>query len=53
MSLLPARWRALLAERSDALLLGASGRELVLYWRDLAPKETIEVLKISYEGAGG
>jgi general secretion pathway protein L len=31
-SLLPARWRAALAERSDALLLGTQGRELVL-WR--------------------
>ena len=31
-SLLPARWRAALAERSDALLLGTQDRELVL-WR--------------------
>ena len=31
-SLLPARWRAALAERSDALLLGTQERELVL-WR--------------------
>jgi general secretion pathway protein L len=33
VSLLPARWRALLAERADALLLGVSGREVVL-WRN-------------------
>jgi general secretion pathway protein L len=33
VSLLPARWRALLAERSDALLFGVAGRELVL-WRN-------------------
>jgi general secretion pathway protein L len=32
VALLPARWRALLAERSDALLLGVIDRELVL-WR--------------------
>jgi len=33
VSLLPVRWRALLAERSDALLFGVAGRELVL-WRN-------------------
>ncbi|MGA9335969.1 MAG: PilN domain-containing protein [Rudaea sp.] len=31
-SMLPARWRALLAERSDAVLLETQGRELVM-WR--------------------
>ena len=33
VSLLPLRWRTLLAERSDALLFGVAGRELVL-WRN-------------------
>jgi general secretion pathway protein L len=33
VGLLPARWRAALAERADALLFGVLGRELVL-WRN-------------------
>ena len=33
--LLPARWRGLLAERADALLLEAVGREMVV-WRQSA-----------------
>jgi general secretion pathway protein L len=38
-SLLPERWRTLLAERSDALLLAAQGRELVL-WRQSGEAST-------------
>jgi general secretion pathway protein L len=47
VSLLPARWRALLAERSDALLLGISGRELVL-WRN-GGEHSVELGRISLD----
>ncbi|MBS0571396.1 MAG: PilN domain-containing protein [Proteobacteria bacterium] len=39
VSLLPERWRALLAERADALLLDAAGREMVV-WRQTAQGST-------------
>jgi general secretion pathway protein L len=57
VALLPARWRALLAERSDALLLESQGSELVL-WRQsgtrcvelgrIALNEPAEVQKSTY-----
>ena len=57
VALLPARWRALLAERSDALLLEAQAQELVL-WRQsgersgelgrIALAEPAEVQKSTY-----
>src|SRR5881392_818309 len=47
VSLLPARWRALLAERSDALLFGVSGRELVL-WRN-SGDSSVELGRVSLD----
>ena len=47
VSLLPARWRALLAERSDALLSGVIGRELVL-WRN-SGEHSIELGRVSLD----
>jgi len=57
VAVLPARWRALLAERSDALLLEAQPQELVL-WRQsgercreigrVALTEPVEVQKSTY-----
>jgi len=46
-SLLPARWRALLAERSDALLFGVAGRELVL-WRS-GGDSSVELGRVSLD----
>jgi general secretion pathway protein L len=47
VSLLPARWRALLAERSDALLFGVAGRELVL-WRN-GGDSSVELGRVSLD----
>ena len=47
VSLLPARWRTLLAERSDALLFGVVGRELVL-WRS-SGESGIELGRVSLD----
>jgi general secretion pathway protein L len=49
-SLLPARWHALLAEQSDALLLGCQGRELVL-WR-YSGDASIELGRIALDTPG-
>lgn len=46
-SLLPTRWRALLAERSDALLFGVIGRELVL-WRN-GGDNSVELGRVSLD----